>query len=155
MTAVIIPPGNAEAYLQAYQRELADPCEHWEYNCGVHFSRLFVEATEASDKGFRETWLMMVLKESHPTLFRTMNRARQGRQMRAFSQIADKVSALARQHGREFFLTPHFNHYQALNSQKYKLWLEYLESRRNDDKLAPGRFKRFSEFDRYLEKICD
>ncbi len=155
MTAVIIPPGSAGTYHQAYQNELAHTCEHWEYNCGIHFTRLFVEATESTDRGFRETWLMMILKESHPALFRIMNRARQNRKTRAFSKIADKVSSLARRHGREFFLTPYFSHYQALTGQKYKLWLEYLESYRNDGKQTTGRFKRFTEFYRYLEKLCD
>ena len=154
-TAIIVPPDSARAYRHAYQRELANTCEHWEYNCGVHFSRLFVEATEASDKGFRETWLMMMLKESHPVIFRMMSRARHDRKMRAFGKLADQAAALARRHGRNFFYTKHFSHYQALNSQKYGLWLEYLESYRNRDKLSTQRFKRFAEFYRYLEKICD
>jgi hypothetical protein len=155
MTAVIVPPDSAEAYRQAYQSEMANKCEHWDYNCGVHFSRLFVEAIESNDSGFRETWLMMQLKESHPTLSRVMHRARQNDKRRAFSKIADKVSAMARRQGRKFFLTPYFSHYQALTRQKYEFWLEYLESYRNRDKLAPVRFKRFTEFYRYLEKICD
>ncbi|NLF95335.1 MAG: hypothetical protein GX569_01270 [Candidatus Riflebacteria bacterium] len=155
MTAAIVPPDSAKSYRQAYQSEMINTCDHWEYNCGVHFSRLFVEAMESTDRGFRETWLMMLLKESHPTLFRIMHRARQHHKIRAFSKIADKASALAQKQGRKFFLTPHFSHYQALSNQKYGLWLEYLESYRNGDKLAPQKFKRFTEFYRYLEKICD
>jgi len=155
MTVVIVPPDSAEAYRQAYQSEMINTCDHWEYNCGIHFSSLFVEATEAVDRGFRETWLMMVLKESHPIIFRMMKRARQERKTRAFGKLADKISALARRYGRDFFYTSHFSHYQALNRQKYGLWLEYLESYRNGDKKAPQKFKRFTEFYRYLEKICD
>jgi len=155
MTAVIIPPDSAEAYRLAYQSEMSNTSDHWEYNCGIHFSKLFVEAIEPTDSGFRETWLMMMLKESHPAIFRMMSRARQDRKIRAFGKVADKVAALARRHGRSFFHTPYFSHYQVLNSQRDELWLEYLESYRNGDKRAPQKFKRFTEFYRYLEKICD
>ncbi|EKD84318.1 MAG: hypothetical protein ACD_39C00110G0001, partial [uncultured bacterium] len=155
LTTVLTPAGTAGMYQQAYCKELANSCRHWEYNCGIHYSKLFAEAIESTDKGFRATWLMLQLKESHPTLFRILTEAQRRARTKAFIKIADKVSLLASKAGRTFFLTPHFRHYRSLDQQRNQLWLNYLEAcRTGDENNARKLFAEYSDLYHHLETLC-
>ena len=155
LTSVIVPVGSAETYCRSYMNELANTCQHWEYNCGIHFSRLFIEAAASNDKGFRITWLMQQLKKSHPALFRLLVRAQFQNSERGLRTIADKVSVLAEKAGRGFFMTPYFDHYRNLDQQRNRLWLDYLEAyRTGDKKTALKLFTEYVNFYQHLEAIC-
>ncbi|MBU1105830.1 MAG: hypothetical protein KKB51_04095 [Candidatus Riflebacteria bacterium] len=155
LVSVIIPANTAAAYQQEYREKLANTCRHWEYNCGIHYSKLFAEAVESTDKGFRASWLIMQLKESHPTLFRILAEARKQANAKAFIKIADKISQIASREGRDFFLTPYFRHYRTLDQQRNQLWLSYLEACRSDEKNAEELFSKYIDFYRYLEGTCE
>ncbi|EKD82769.1 MAG: hypothetical protein ACD_39C01108G0001 [uncultured bacterium] len=156
LTTVLVPADTAETYLQAYRSKLADSCRHWEYNCGIHYNRLFYEAIESTDKGFRATWLMLQVRESHPTIFRILAKASKSAKPKAFIKIADKISRLAEKAGRNFFLTPYFRHYRNLDKQRTRLWLNYLETCRDgDEKTAAKMFADYTTFYEDLEALCE
>lgn len=156
LTSVIVPAGSAEAYCRSYANELANTRQHWEYNCGIHFRKLFTEAVTSTDKGFRITWLMQQLKQSHPALLRILARAQLQNRERALYTIADKISLLAEKGGRDFFITPYFRHYRVLERQRTMLWLKYLEiCRSGDEKAAAKLFANYTDFYKDLEALCE
>ncbi|EKD81662.1 MAG: hypothetical protein ACD_39C01701G0001 [uncultured bacterium] len=156
LTAVIVPANTSRIYQQAYENELASTSRHWQYNCGIHYNDLFCEAVESTDKGFRSSWLMLQLKESHPTIYRILTNASQSSKTKAFIKITDKISRLAEKDGRDFFITPYFRHYRVLERQRIKLWLKYLEvCRSGDEKAAAKLFANYTDFYKNLEALCE
>ncbi len=156
LISVIVPAQSAKSYRQAYHNKMANTSRHWEYNCGIHYHKLFAETAESNDKGFRVTWLMLQVKKSNPTLFRILKRAQQSNKTNAMNKIADKISLMACRAGRDFFLTPYFRQYRNLDQQRTSLWLNYLEAcRGNEEKKADMLFSQYVSFYKTLEKACE
>ncbi|MFZ2960193.1 MAG: hypothetical protein WA705_25200 [Candidatus Ozemobacteraceae bacterium] len=154
LTTVIVPGGNALAYGDSYKRELENSSPHWEFNCGIHYRRLFADAIDSTDKGFRATWLMLQLRESHPALYRVIRLAQTKGKTQAFLLLADKVANMAARTGRDFFLTSYFRHFRSLDDERNQRWLDYLEAyRTGDTKRSDELFQRFSSYYQYLESI--
>lgn len=155
LTALIIPPDTKKQYLHHYRKTLTDAIPHWDFNCGIHFEDLFIEAPVASDKGFRAAWIKMLLRETHPVLFRLLKEAKiQGRE-KAFLKIASYVSDSAARFGREFFLTDSLRRFRELDKQRNELWLDYLEAFRERRPEAGAILDSYREFYARMKKICD
>lgn len=154
LTAVIVPSGSALAYSDSYKRELAGSSPHWDFNCGIHYRQLFTEAATSTDKGFRATWLLLQLKDSHPVLYRIIKRAQAEGKITALLLLADRASKMAARAGRKFFLTPYFKHWRSLDDERNQKWLEYLEAYRNGDaQEAAELLQRFKAYYQYLESV--
>jgi len=155
MTAVIIPPGMKNSYDLHYRIAMRDKALHWDFNCGIHYRDLFVEATEPSDKAFRAAWLMLVLRESHPTAYRLLKDARTGGRNMAFMKIAGIISENAAEQGRSYFATPYFRAYQKLDSERNQLWLDYLEACREGRSDAAELLNKYREYYDRMKVLCD
>ncbi len=154
LTAVIVPAGSGLAYSDSYKQELARSSPHWEFNCGINYRHLFVEALTSTDKGFRATWLALQLRDSHPALFRIIKRARTEGKVQASLLLADKVANMAAREGRRFFLTPYFKHWRCLDNERHHKWLGYLEAYRcGDAQSAAELLQRFKAYYNYLELV--
>jgi hypothetical protein len=155
LTAVIVPAGSYQDYVADYCAGLSGSVPHWEFNCGVHFRNLFVEAPESSDRGFRSAWLMLILQRSHPLLWQLLNRARKQKHPAAFLLIADMIAKIARKNGRNFFITTFFLHFRQLGRRTDAIWLDYLEAYRNGRFEEAGRLlQEYRKSYTCLEAIC-
>ncbi|MFZ5952214.1 MAG: hypothetical protein ACOYXC_16040 [Candidatus Rifleibacteriota bacterium] len=153
LCGVIVPPDTAELYRQQYARLLENSRPHWQFNCGRHFSDLFIEAPTADDAGFRIAYLEWILRRSNPVLSRLIKACRE-KSDKALFFIAGKIDKLAAIEGRSFFLTPFFHHYFALEQRKFALWFDYLESLRTGHESSSTRLKAFIEFHSEMKEIC-
>lgn len=155
MTAVIIPPGMKNSYDLHYRIAMLGTAPHWDFNCGIHFQDLFIEAVEPSDKAFRAAWLMLVLRETHPAVYRLLKNARaEGRKM-AFMKIAGIISDSAASQGRSYFETPYFRAYQKLDRERNQLWLDYLEACREGRSDAAGLLHKYRAYYDRMKTLCD
>ncbi len=154
MTAVIIPPGMKNSYDLHYRIAMRGTASHWDFNCGIHYRDLFIEATEPSDKAFRAAWLMLVLRESHPTAYRLLKDARTGGRNMAFMKIAGIISESAAEQGRSYFATPYFRAYQKLDSERNQLWLDYLEACREGRSDAAELLHKYRAYYDRMKALC-
>ena len=155
LTAVIVPQGTVDQYKNAYERKMKNTSPHWNFNCGVDYKKLFVEAPVSTDKGFRCTWLMLMLHESHPALYRVMQRAGKEKKRKAFLFLGDKIAKMAADNGRKFFLTLYFKHYRNLDRQRNQIWLEYLEACRNSNTgKSENLLQQYKIFYQHVESAC-
>lgn len=155
MTAVIIPPGMKNSYDLHYRIAMHGTVSHWDFNCGIHYRDLFVEATEPSDKAFRAAWLMLVLRETHPTAYRLLKTARSGGQKMAFMKIASIIAESAAEQGRSYFETPYFRAYQKLDSARNQLWLDYLEACREGRSNSAWLLNKYRAYYDRMKALCD
>ena len=155
MTAVIVPPGMKKSYDLHYRIVMRGTAPHWDFNCGIHFHDLFIEAVEPSDKAFRAAWLMLVVRETHPAVYRLLKNARAlGRNM-AFMKIAGIISDSAARQGRSYFETPYFRAYQKLDRERNQLWLDYLEACREGRSDADGLLHKYRAYYDRMKTLCD
>ncbi len=155
MTAVIVPPGMKKSYDLHYRIAMRGTASHWDFNCGIHYHDLFIEAVEPSDKSFRAAWLMLVLRETHPAVYRLLKNARAlGRNM-AFMKIAGIISDSAARQGRSYFETPYFRAYQKLDRERNQLWLDYLEACREGRSDADVLLHKYLAYYDRMKTVCD
>ncbi len=156
LTAAIIPAGMRDSYRLHYRQRMKDARPHWQYNCGIHFEDLFVEALVSNDKGFRIAWLMLVLRESHPVLFRILKYSQANSKTSVALKLAEKIAAMAASEGRDFFLTDYQRHFKKLDRQRHDLWLDYLEAWREKD-FARARvlLAHYEKFYEWMVATCD
>ncbi len=156
LTAVIVPAGSADRYAAAYEQELSGTSPHWQFNCGIHYKRVFSEAAISSDKGFRIAWLMLVLRQSHPVYYRLLKIANSLKRQRGYLLLAEKIAAIAAKEGRGFFFTTYFLHFRQLDNLRNQKWLDYLEAYREADLERANRLlQSYKNFYTYLESICE
>lgn len=155
LKAVIVPAGWRERYEKLYREMLNGSSLHWEFNCAVHYRRLFIESPISTDKGFRSTWLMLVLRESHPVLYRLLRHAASEKKGRAFLFIADRVADMASESGRDFFITTYLCHFRNLEAWHEQAWLDYLAAYRNSKTDCLARFKHFQMVDAEFRRLID
>ncbi len=155
LKAVIVPAGWRERYENLYREILSGSSLHWEFNCAVHYRQLFIESPISTDKGFRSTWLMLVLRESHPVLYRLLRHAASEKKNRAFLFIGDRVSEMVSEAGRDFFITTYLCHFRNLEAWHEQAWLDYLAAYRNSKTDCLARFKHFQMVDAEFRRLID
>lgn len=156
LTAVIVPAVSAASYTASYEQELSGSSPHWDFNCGIHFRRIFSEAALSTDKGFRIAWMMLVLRQSQPVFYRLLKNAHSVGRLSGYLFLAEKIAAIAAKEGRGFFLTPYFFHFRQLDNLRNQKWLAYLEAYREADLVRADQLLRsYRNFYHYLETICE
>lgn len=117
--SVIVPNG----YLKEYVKRAPDK----KNPITIFGTSLFTEAFENSDKGFRATYLSLILKESHPVIYSIMNRSLKKEALKILSFI----DTLAKEQGPDFFKTKYMKFNKKRKTQALIKKLELLESTRN------------------------
>jgi len=98
---------------------------------------------------------MLVVRETHPAVYRLLKNARAlGRNM-AFMKIAGIISDSAARQGRSYFETPYFRAYQKLDRERNQLWLDYLEACREGRSDADGLLHKYRAYYDRMKTLCD
>ena len=142
---IIIPPGSKQDYLQYAASYINNHSTlHKDYICGQKLTDLFIEAPSSDDKGFRIAYLMILLQQTHPQLYRLFRISMPNKGGLNF--LLKKVNKEIKAQGIKFFHTPYFKAYSQLKQQQTEAWCNYLEAFRNKKtKEAQQLFKLFKD----------